>query len=93
MVILCIVISWFQVEENEGRLAIALVDNSHIEQLAKRVLMVLMDKIEGKLIIPDLQTKHLEKFGIELSDDDIMLLSEQKDFIEVYKKEPVMYLA
>ena len=62
---------------------ITMVDNSRVEQLARRVLMVLMDVVEGKLLAPALQDKHKDRFQQELSMDDIMVLSEQKDFIEV----------
>lgn len=59
------------------------MDNSYIENLAKKLLMILMEKVDGKLTATELQKRHLEKFGKPLTMDDIMLLSEQKDFIEV----------
>ncbi len=61
-----------QVENNEGRLIIRLVDHSYTQQLAEKVLLVLMDQVNGSMPTSDLLDMFQKTYGESLTLDDLL---------------------
>ena len=56
----------FQVENRKGRLVIILVDHSRVQQLAQRILLLLMDQCDGCMKVTDLCDRYNHLFGLPL---------------------------
>ena len=70
--ILNIKVIHIQVENNEGRLIIRLVDHSYTQQLAEKVLLVLMDQVNGSMPTSDLLDMFQKTYGESLTLDDLL---------------------
>ncbi len=68
-------------ENNEGRLVIRLVDHSYTQQLAEKVLLVLMDQVNGSMPTSDLLDVYHRTYGESLTLDD--LLTTLSDHVQV----------
>ena len=65
----------------DAKPVVSLVDHSYVEQLARRVLLILMEVDSGQMSLRELDGKHTGMFGFKLSRKE--LREELKGVVQV----------
>ena len=74
-------VSLHQVENHDGHLVITLVDHSYIQQVAHRILLLLMDQSDGSMAVCELCMRYQQLFGVEINMSDIV--DDLQDIVKV----------
>ena len=72
---------FFQIENQDGRLVIGLVDHSYTQQIAERVLLILMDQVDGSMKTGALCSQYSSIYGEELNVEEIV--SHLPEYVQV----------